>query len=345
MVSVEEILESNRALIIAEVGQAHEGSLGMAHAYIDAIASTGADAVKFQTHYASEESSSQEQWRVKFSLQDQTRFDYWRRMEFSESQWQGLAEHARRKGLHFIASPFSEFAVKVLLNAGVSAWKIASGETENPFIFKPVEDTGLPILVSTGMSSWSEIDQIHRRLMGTGSPFAILQCTTAYPCPPEKIGLNVMQEIRRRYHCLSGLSDHSGTVTPSVAAVVLGASVIEVHVAFSRLMFGPDTSSSLTIDELTQLVKAIRDVEMMLSTPVDKEAESANLAPLKTLFSQSLVFRRSMQENEVVTIADLTSRKPGTGIPSKDANKYVGMRLRQSVSELEFLRSEHFVWE
>ena len=113
--------------IIGEVAQAHDGSLGMAHAYIDAIADAGADAVKFQTHIAAEESTPDEMWRVKFSYQDDSRFDYWRRMEFTEAQWRGLADHAGEKGLVFLSSPFSVAAVELLARIGVPAWKIASG--------------------------------------------------------------------------------------------------------------------------------------------------------------------------------------------------------------------------
>ena len=114
--------------VIAEVAQAHDGSLGMAHAFIDAIASAGADAVKFQTHIARAESTPAEPWRVKFSPQDKTRYDYWKRMEFTEEQWHGLKQHAEERGLKFLSSPFSTEAVDLLTRVGVAAWKVASGE-------------------------------------------------------------------------------------------------------------------------------------------------------------------------------------------------------------------------
>ena len=118
-------------LIVAEVAQAHDGSLGAAHAFIDAIADSGADAVKFQTHIAAAESTLGEPWRVKFSLQDNTRFDYWKRMEFTEEQWHGLKRHADKSGLLFLSSPFSFEAVELLNRVGVAAWKVPSGETAN----------------------------------------------------------------------------------------------------------------------------------------------------------------------------------------------------------------------
>jgi N,N'-diacetyllegionaminate synthase len=123
--------EDQPCLIVAEVAQAHDGSLGMAHAYIDAIADAGANAVKFQTHIAAAESTPQEPWRIKFSQQDATRYDYWQRMEFTETQWLGLKDHAGERGLIFLSSPFSIEAVDLLSRVGVAAWKVPSGETSN----------------------------------------------------------------------------------------------------------------------------------------------------------------------------------------------------------------------
>src|SRR5688500_1354690 len=140
-------------LIIGEVAQAHDGSLGMAHAFIDAIAAAGADAVKFQTHIAAAESTLQEPWRVKFSRQDTTRHAYWKRMEFTEEQWVGLREHAHDRGLEFLSSPFSSEAVSLLARVGVAAWKIASGEVSNLALLEQIAATRLPVFLSSGMSS------------------------------------------------------------------------------------------------------------------------------------------------------------------------------------------------
>ena len=147
-------------LIIGEVGQAHDGSLGLAHAYIDTIANAGADAVKFQTHIAQAESTPGEPWRVKFSRQDATRYDYWRRMEFSEEQWQGLRTHAADRRLKFISSPFSLPAAQMLQRVGLDGWKVASGEITNRPLLEFIVASGIPILLSTGMSALSEIDEV-----------------------------------------------------------------------------------------------------------------------------------------------------------------------------------------
>jgi N,N'-diacetyllegionaminate synthase len=179
-------------LIIAEVAQTHDGSLGLAHSFIDAVAEAGADVVKFQTHITCAESTLSEPWRIEFSRQDKTRYDYWKRMEFSEEQWRGLKKHAEEQGLIFLSSPFSVEAIELLNRVGVTAWKVASGEVNNPVLFESIARTSLPILLSTGMSSLHEIDEAVTRIRKLGLPFAVLQCTSAYPCPPEKIGLNLM---------------------------------------------------------------------------------------------------------------------------------------------------------
>src|SRR5690349_13400803 len=143
--SPEPILRPGRCLIIGEVALTHDGSLGLAHAFVDAIANAGADAVKFQTHIAAAESTPAEPFRVKFSYQDATRYDYWKRMEFTEEQWRGLAQHCRERGVLFISSPFSLDAVDLLERVGQPVWKIASGETGNVQLLDRVLDTGAPV--------------------------------------------------------------------------------------------------------------------------------------------------------------------------------------------------------
>src|SRR5512134_785022 len=191
--------------VIAEVGLTHDGSLGLAHAFIDAIADAGADAVKFQTHIASAESTPAEPFRVMFSRQDASRYDYWKRMEFTEDQWRGLADHARERGLVFLSSPFSVEAVDLLERIGMPLWKIASGETSNALLLDRILMTGAPVLLSTGMSPVAEIDAAVERVRARNVPVGVFQCTTAYPCPPEQIGLNLIPFYRERYNCWVGL--------------------------------------------------------------------------------------------------------------------------------------------
>lgn len=329
-------------MIVGEVAQAHDGSLGTAHAFVDAIADAGADAVKFQTHIAHAESSAQEPFRVKFSKQDATRYDYWKRMEFSEEQWAGLAEHAHQRKLLFLSSPFSEEAVDMLERLGMPAWKIASGEVNNPLILERIFRTRKPILLSTGMSSLEEVDRVVGLIKQNGLPLGVFQCTSKYPLRPEEVGLNMLGVYRDRYQVSVGLSDHSGKIYPGLAAVTLGAAIVEVHVTLSREMFGPDVPVSLTPMELKQLVDGSRYIQQALHAPVNKDAQVAEMSNMRTIFGKSLVARHDLKTGHRLTQDDLTARKPGTGIPASQLKDVLGKVLRRDVNAGEFLSLTDF---
>jgi N,N'-diacetyllegionaminate synthase len=329
-----------RCLVIGEVALTHDGSVNLAHAFIDAIADAGADAVKFQTHIAAAESTPAEQFRIQFSHVDATRYDYWKRMEFSEEEWRGLAEHCRRRQVLFMSSPFSIEAVDLLERIGQPVWKIASGETSNVLLLDRVLDTKSPVLLSTGMSPLSEIDATVQRVKARGVPVGVFQCTTAYPCPPEKIGLNLLQTYRERYGCWVGLSDHSATIYPGLAGAAMGMDMLEVHVALSREMFGPDVVASVTTSELKQLIEGIRFIERMRAHPVDKDASAVQTASLRRLFTRSIVARRALPAGTVLTRDDLAIKKPGTGLPPADIARVVGKRLARAVAADQLLAAE-----
>jgi N,N'-diacetyllegionaminate synthase len=330
-----------RCLVIGEVALTHDGSLGLAHAFVDAIAAAGADAVKFQTHIAAAESTPAEPFRVAFSRQDATRYDYWRRMEFTEDEWRGLAEHCRQRGVLFISSPFSLEAVDLLERVGQPLWKIASGETSNTRLLDRVLDTGSPVLLSTGMSPMAEIDSAVARVRARGADVGVFQCTTAYPCPPEKVGLNLIPVYRERYGCWVGLSDHSATIYPGLAGVALGMDMLELHVTLSREMFGPDVIASVTTAELTQLVEGVRFIERMRAHPLDKDASAAETAPLRRLFTRSLVAAGDLPQGTVLEAAHIRVKKPGTGLAPDRLPDVLGRRLSRAVSADDVLTADH----
>ncbi len=327
------------ALIIAEVAQAHDGSVNFAHSFVDAAAKAGADAIKFQTHIAAAESSPAEQWRVQFSKQDTTRYDYWKRMEFTPEQWRGLKEHADQAGLLFLSSPFSVEAIDLLTGLGIQVWKVASGEVRNEVLLDRMLRTKLPILLSSGMSSWEELSSTVQKIRAASVPIVLMQCTSAYPCPAERIGLNVLTEMKERFECDVGLSDHSGTIWPSLAAVTLGASVVEVHVTWDRSMFGPDAVASVTFAELKEMVEGIRYTERMQRNPVNKEAEAATLAKMREMFGQSLVAASDLGVGTVLGIDHLSTRKPLVGIPASDLARVLGHKVNRNIKAGEFLQS------
>ena len=325
-------------LIVAEVGQAHDGSLGTAHALIDAIADAGAAAVKFQTHIAAEESTPSEPWRVAFSQQDRTRYDYWRRMEFSEDQWAGLREHAHSRGLLFISSPFSKAAVDLLVRVGVDALKIASGELAHVDLLRYCTSTRLPLLLSSGMSTWQELQEAVDTCRSEDSQLCVMQCTSAYPCPPEWWGLNVIEQLSSRFGYPVGFSDHSGDIYAGLAAVAFGATVIEVHVALSKAAFGPDVAASLVPDQLAMLVKGARDIDRAIRHPVDKDEKAAGLGDMRDLFTRSAVATEDLPAGTVIETHHLVAKKPGTGIPARAIDELIGRKLARSVESDQLLQ-------
>lgn len=318
-------------MVIAEVGQAHDGSLGLAHAFVDAIAKAGADAVKFQTHIARAESTPDEPWRIRFSHQDRSRYDYWKRMEFTEDQWRALRTHASDRGIQFGSSPFSLEAAELLKRVGVDFWKVASGEISNRPLLHCMAVTGVPILLSTGMSPLHEVDDAMRFLKGFSAPVTVLQCTSAYPCPPEQIGLNVIPLFRDRYGCAAGLSDHSGSIYPGLAAAAIGIDVLEVHVTLSRDMPGPDVPASVTTDQLRQLIEGIRVVERIIDHPVDKDAMAEQMKPLRHMFMKSVVASVDLPAGTRLAEHHVAFKKPGTGIPAERVTEVIGRTLRRAV--------------
>ena len=327
-------------LLIAEIGQAHEGSLGIAHSFVDSVADAGADAIKFQTHLAHAESTLDEPFRVAMSGQDKSRLEYWRRMEFTEEQWAGLASHAKERGLVFLSSAFSVPAVELLERIGVPAWKVGSGEVSSIDLLEAMAATGKPILLSSGMSTFAEIATAVRRCREAGSPVAVLQCTSRYPLPLEEVGLNVLAEYRTQFDCPVGLSDHSGSMWPGVAAMTLGSDLVEVHVVFDRRAYGPDADASITIDELAQMAAARDAIQIMRDSPVDKDAIAVDLAPMRDLFTKSIATTLDLDAGTRLESSMLTAKKPGTGIPVSELPRIVGRALVRDVSADRLLRWE-----
>lgn len=332
-----------KTYLIAEIGQAHDGSLGTAHAYIDALAQTGVDAVKFQMHIAEAESSSHEPFRVKFSYEDNTRYDYWQRMGFTLEQWKGLKAHCDQLNLDFICSPFSNKAVDWLEEIGVKSYKIGSGEVNNFLILEKIAQTGKPVILSSGMSSYAELDKTVAFLKERHVDFSILQCTTSYPTQPEQFGFNVITELKQRYQVKTGFSDHSAKIETGIAAVALGAEILEFHVVFDRNQFGPDSKSSLTIAEITQLATAVRNIEKALANPIVKNNNS-DFSELKNIFEKSLAVNRELPKGHILEFSDLEAKKPkGFGIAADQYERIIGRELKTDKQQWDFLNEADLI--
>ena len=336
----------DKVFIIAEIGQAHDGSLGILHSYIDALSKTGIDAIKFQTHIAEAESSRLERFRVKFSYEDKLRFDYWKRMEFSLEQWQGIKNHCEEVGLEFISSPFSIAAVNLLEELKVKKYKIGSGEVTNFLMLEKIAKTGKSVILSSGMSSFDELQKAVMFIKPYGNQITILQCTTSYPTPYSRLGLNILSELRLRFpDCSIGLSEHTGEIYAGIAAVALGAKMLEFHAVFDKRMFGPDSTSSLSINQINELVRGVRAIEDTLKNPINKD-DLRPFKELKGIFEKSLAINKNLKEKHIISFDDLEAKKPaGQGIPASRYKKILGKRLNKDLTKWSFLNYGDFYEE
>ncbi len=336
-----EIGENQPTFIIAEVAQAHDGSLGMAHSFIDIAADYGADAIKFQTHIANYESTLDDEFRIKFSYEDKTRFEYWKRMEFTYDEWVGLYKHAEEKKIIFLSSAFSLEAIDLLEKLNIPAWKVASGEINNFSFLEKLSSTKKPILLSTGMSGFSEIDEAFDFLINKKiQDIAIFQCTSEYPTSLNKIGINLIENFRNRYNVPVGLSDHSGDIAPSIYAIAKGASLIELHISLHPYQFGPDTNSSITPDELKNLSILRNKFFTMKSNPTDKDQSANRLNKMAKLFGKSLCLTQDMKKGTVLTKEMFTLKKPGNGIKEKELSTILGKKLIKDVKSNRLIKFE-----
>lgn len=338
-----DVVGAGKTYIIAEVAQAHDGNVNFAHNFIDNVADTGVEAVKFQMHIAEEESTLEEPFRVKFSRMDDTRYDYWKRINFTPEEWAGLVEHCKQRGITFLCTPLSVKAVEILDRLGTPAFKVGSGEVETPDIFEAIAKTKKPLLLSSGMSSYAMTDKAVSWMRGRGMEFGLFQCTTKYPTPINEIGLNVIDEFRKRYDCPVGLSDHSANLNVALLAMARGADMLEMHVTLHKKAFGPDTVGSLSFEEFAQLAKT-RDEWMTIDAhPVDKDKVADRFGDMLKKFAKSIGLREDARAGTVITREMLTLKKPGTGIPPTELDALIGRTLAQDVAAKDEVLKWHHI--
>jgi N,N'-diacetyllegionaminate synthase len=311
--------------VIAEAGMTHDGSLGNAMRMAEVAAECGADAVKFQLHDAEAESTRDAPSPPYF--EHESRWDYFRRTAFADEQWARLKDVCEAAGIEFLCSAFSVEAVERLERLGVARYKIGSGEVTNLDLVRAAAATGKPVLLTSGMSSWAELDEA---VAAAGDDVTVLQCTSLYPTPPERVGLNVLAELRERYGKPVGLSDHTFGPYACFAAVALGATVVEKHFTLSREMYGPDADVALEPDELEDLVEGVREIKTMLANPVDKD-DLEPFTEMKLVFEKSVVSSREIPAGAEISRDMVAAKKPGTGIPAKRLPEVVGRTARLQI--------------
>ncbi len=320
---------NNCLKLIAEIGSVHDGSFGNALKLIEAAARAGASAVKFQTHIADAESLKTAPSPSFFSAEE--RFKYFTRTAFTLEQWKVLARHAVDNKIVFLSSPFSNEAVDLLEEVGISAYKIPSGEVSNIPMLEKIAKTGKPVFLSSGMSSWKDLD-LAVATVSSYCATTIMQCSSVYPCPPEKVGLNVMQEMAYRYKLPVGYSDHTMGLAAPIAAAALGATVIEKHLTFSRLMYGSDARHSMEPHEFKAMAIALNEVCTMLNNPVNK-SEIVDYEEMKRIFEKSVMTSCHISQGTIITADMLAFKKPGDGIPARDYLLLIGRKVKRNLEK------------
>ena len=328
--------------VIAEIGLAHDGSMGFAMAWIDAAVKAGADIVKFQIHYGEDESTEEEKFRINFSKQDNSRKDYWDRTSFTDSQWREIKNYCESKNIEFTASPFSVRAINLLKSLNLKIIKIGSGDLLNAEFVENLLDYEGTLILSTGLASLNEIGNavMAYELKVSKDQVIFMQCTSLYPTPLEESGAHMIKNLENYFKVPFGFSDHTSGLSASKVALVNGAKIVERHVNFDLEMFGPDTSSSITFTQLKELVKFRDDLNTIISQ-FDKDRIAMKLSSYKNLFGRSLCLNRDLPKGHILEKKDFTMKKPSGGdFTWEDRNALIGKRLVRDLSSKRHISSK-----
>ena len=327
-----------RQEIIVEIGNSHEGSLGIAKSFVDMVQSTGADTVKFQMHIAEFEGLPSEEFRVKFSDQDSTRQDYWNRVSFSMDNWTLISSYANSKGLEFLCTPFSiEAAKRLMEKTSIKKWKVGSGDASNFPLIDYLISTNMPLIISTGLVSKSEIEKLIARLDSQGAKerTTLMHCVSQYPTPIESSALHLIDDLRSSGFKV-GLSDHSGRVETALFGLSIGIELLEIHLTPHKLFFGPDTTSSLCVDEISALVNYRNSLRQIKSgRDISREDLYNKSTSYRSIFRKGIYWNKNLEKGHVVTLEDLTFLKPSLKIDAIDFEKVIGRKLSRKTRNYE----------
>jgi len=329
--------EGEPCFIIAEAGVNHNGDVTMAEKLIDAAKDAGADAVKFQTFKAENvvtRDAEKASYQKETTHRDESQYEMIKKLELTNRDFEELFAYAQKKGIIFLSSPFDEESVNLLDKLGVPAFKLASGEITNFPLIKQIAEKGKPIVLSTGMSTLAEIDEALQFITGEGiGDIVLLHCITSYPAKVEVMNLKSMETLRHVFKLPVGLSDHTIGITIPIAAVALGACVIEKHFTLDRKLPGPDHRASLEPAKLRQMIKAIRDVESAMGDGIKKPSEQEE--EIKKVTRRSIVALTDIPSGVVITKDMIGIKRPGSGIEPRYLHEVVG-----SISKTRIERDE-----
>ena len=336
---MERINENAPVFIIAEAGVNHNGSIASAKQLIDVAAEAGADAVKFQTFIAEEVVSTdapKAEYQKQTTDASESQFDMIKKLELSKEDHQELMDYAKHKNILFLSTPFDEKSVDLLVELGVPLIKISSGEITNHPFLKYIAKKGLPIILSTGMSTLDEVAEAVSVIKNAGcKDLTLLHCTSNYPARMEDCNLLAMKTMADAFDVPVGYSDHTPGIYVPLAAAAMGACVIEKHFTLDKSLPGPDHMASLEPDELEEMVRGIRLVEKArgssIKAPVESEFEVRDIA------RRSIVAKVDIPAGTVITENMLAFKRPGTGVAPKDVSTILGKKTRLFIKKDELI--------
>lgn len=330
-----------KVLIIAEAGVNHNGSIELAKRLVDAAADAGADIVKFQTFKADtivSKTAQKADYQKRTTGTAETQYEMLKRLELSAADHEVLIDRCREKGIGFLSTPFDLDSIRYLHSLGLSCTKVPSGEITNLPYLRTVNANGGKVILSTGMSTLDEVAAALKVLKDC--EVSLLHCTTEYPCPPNEVNLRAMLTLKERFGLPVGYSDHTQGIEIPVAAVAMGATIIEKHFTLDRNMEGPDHKASLEPDELKAMVAAIRKVEVALGNgdkaPTPSERKNMPIA------RKSIVAARDIRRGEPLTADNLAVKRPGTGISPMEIDRVIGRHAATDIAADDVLTEEAF---
>ncbi len=338
----------NRVLIIAEAGVNHNGDMANALKLIDKAVEAGVDIVKFQTFKAENiatNKAAKAEYQLSTTNKSESQFDMLKKLELSENDHDYLIDYCEQKGIQFLSTPFDEQSIVLLKAKGISVGKIPSGEITNLPYLKAMAKAFQKIILSTGMSDMQEIKDALSVLLEAGTKkenITILHCNTEYPTPMRDVNLKAMNHIGKELGVAVGYSDHTLGIEVPIAAVALGATIIEKHFTLDRNMEGPDHRASLEPGELKEMVTAIRNIEKAISGTGFKEPSPSELKN-KIIARKSIHLYTDLPAGHLLAATDLVMKRPGSGISPMEVEKIIGRKLKQSLAADHLLTLEDLV--
>lgn len=328
-----------RTLIIAEAGVNHNGDLAIAKKMVDFAKEADVDVIKFQTSKPEllvSKFAQKAEYQKKNTKEQESQLDMLRKLLLSFPEYIELAEYCRQIGITFLSTPFDLESIDFLNMLDMPFWKIPSGEVTNyPYLVK-ISKTQKPIVMSTGMCEMKEIEEAIQVLQGNGcSDIRLLHCNTEYPTPLKDVNLLAMQTLKKQFHVEVGYSDHTEGIEVPIAAVAMGASIIEKHFTLDRMMAGPDHKASLEPAELSKMVKSIRKIEQALGSweKNPSESEQKNIEIVR----KSIVAKIDIKKGELFSENNITTKRPGNGINPMRWNEVIGKQAAKNYKEDELI--------